>query len=158
MAGQPVVISVLADASNATQEFNKVGAAADAMGKDLAAASAEAQKAGQGIEEAGGGAGDTLGKMAKLGAVTAGVSLAMDDMSSALSAVVDLQNAGKAKAMAQARATGAVEQASLDAGQAIGDLQVQVGPLRQLHLRGRPLVCLTPLPAIDDEQCLLVRL
>lgn len=124
--------------------------------KKLAAAGKEAQSANMGVGDsatkasgemvkAGKGTESYTDKIGKLGAGVEGMSGAFDSAGAAVSAMVDLQNAGRERAMRLARAQADVEQAMIDGRAAAVDLKQAQEDLNQSELDGKQA-------AIDLEQ------
>lgn len=106
MAGNQVVLTFAGDAT----KLQRANATATTSISQTAEAAGKASK-------------DIEGRLGRLGAAAVGMSTAVGDAGGTLSALSDLQQRGAVRAAAQARAFAAVEQAGIDAEQAIGDLR-----------------------------------
>ncbi|WP_051723830.1 hypothetical protein [Micromonospora chokoriensis] len=131
--------------------------AGDATKLDKAAAQAvkaqesvgdAAQRVSRQTDQAGAAAGAYGDRMARVGASAAGMSAAIGDAGGTVSALSALQNRSADRAQAQARALADVEQAGLDAGQALGDLKQAQIDLNQSQVDAKQA-------GADAEQALL---
>ncbi len=136
--GNQVVLEFAGDASKlrkAQKEAEvgneRVGASATAAAGAFSAASADTA--------------DFTTRVGRLGAATEGMSGAFDSAGAAVQAMVEVQNAGRERAMRLARANADVEQAMIDGRQAAVDLRQAQEDLNQSQLDGRQA-------AIDVEQ------
>lgn len=93
--------------------------------------------------------------LSKLSLVTGGMSTAIGDAGSAVSALSDFQDRGRQKAARQARALADVEQAGLDAAQAIGDLKQAQLDLTQAFVDASQAQADTEQAFLDQKQAAL---
>ncbi len=133
-----VKLEFAGDASKLEKASKSAEIANDRVGKSADSASKEMSKAGTASAE-------YVDKVGKLGAAVEGMSGAFDSAGAAVTAMVDIQNAGRERAMRLARAQADVEQAMIDGKQAAVDLRQAQEDLNQSELDGKQA-------AIDVEQ------
>ncbi len=138
MAGNTVTLEFAGDAK-------KLAAASQQAQQSVAGVGESATAASQDMARAGQSATDYTDRIGKLGAGVEGMSGAFDSAGAAVQAMVDVQNAGRERAMRLARANADVEQAMIDSRQAAVDLRQAQEDLNQSQLDGKQA-------AIDVEQ------
>lgn len=141
MAGNAVTLTFAGDAA-------KLQKAAEQAVKSTQSVGDAAAKAGKEAEQAQKSTADYADRMGRLGAGAAGMSAAIGDAGGTVSALAALQSRGADRAQAQARALADVEQAGLDAEQALGDLKQAQLDLNQAQIDAKQA-------GVDVQQALL---
>src|SRR5262245_58072226 len=108
MAGNKVTLTFAGDADQLSKAAKQAETATQGVTDKVASASKDTRDYGD--------------RLAKVGAAASGFSAAIDDAGQSVQALVDFQNRGRERAMAQARALQDVQHAMDDASQAAGDL------------------------------------
>lgn len=123
MAGNEITLTIGGDATGAAQAAEQAANSVNAMADEATNASQQTSRYSEAV--------------GRMGAAAAGMSAAIGDAGGAVSALSALQNRGATRAAEQARALAAVEQATLDAEQAMGDLRQAQLDLNQAFIDGR---------------------
>src|SRR5262245_12393296 len=148
MAGNTVAIEFAGDAS----KLQKAGGQAD---KTLETVGKSATDTGDKMTVAGKSTDQYVDRVGKLGAAVGGATDALDAVGAATQAVVDIQNAGRERAMRLARANADIEQAMIDTRQAAVDLKQAQEDLNQANLDGRQAGIDLEQAQIDQRQAVL---
>jgi hypothetical protein len=148
MPGNAVTLTFAGDATKLEKAAARAAAATTSVGDAAAKVSKETDDAGK-------SAAGYTDRMARAGAAAAGMSAAIGDAGGTVSALAALQNRGADRAQAQARALADVEQAGLEAKQALGDLRQAQVDLNQAQLDAKQAGADAQQALIDQKQATL---
>jgi hypothetical protein len=155
MAGNSLSFSIVGDSGDAEHALDRVADAADNAADSVAEVGDAASTAANGTDALADGGQDAATGMAKVGATVAGATDALNAIGDAMQTVSDFASRSKTKQMEHARALADVEQASLDAAQAEGDLRQAQLDLTQSAIDGTQAENDIRQARIDEKQAAL---